>query len=325
MRACAVRAVRRGLPRGPRRLDDGRRAAVDPGRPRPVHRRRCSGSSAPTCSATAASCCSAAAPPTCSGGAGCSWSGWPCSSPSPASAGSPTDGLDADRRPLRHRGRRRLHDAGRPVDHHHELRGGPAAQPGAAGLRRRRRPAGSRSAWSPAACSTAIGWRWVFFAPVVLAALLLVAGAPRVPRDARRPRSRRFDLAGALTRHRRDDAARLRRRARARRRRPRSRRGGCAARALLLAAFVAVERRAPGAAGAAGHPALGRAGARNLGAMLFVGSFVGVPVHRRAVPAGAARLVGARDRAGAGRAGHRRDPRADAHAGLVRAVRQPAR
>ena len=64
----AARALRRALPRRARRLDDRRRAPLDPDRPRTCRRARCSGSSARTCSATAASCCSAAAPPTCSGG-----------------------------------------------------------------------------------------------------------------------------------------------------------------------------------------------------------------------------------------------------------------
>ncbi|MEV0678436.1 MFS transporter [Actinosynnema sp. NPDC050436] len=45
---------------------------------------------------------------------------------------------------------------------------------------------------------TAIGWRWVFFAPVVLALVLLVAAAKTLPRSSDRVRGR-FDLAGAVT------------------------------------------------------------------------------------------------------------------------------
>ncbi|KDN88149.1 hypothetical protein KCH_00810 [Kitasatospora cheerisanensis KCTC 2395] len=48
---------------------------------------------------------------------------------------------------------------------------------------------------------TAIGWRWVFFAPVLLAALLLAAATVLIPRQdvPRRPAGERFDLAGAVT------------------------------------------------------------------------------------------------------------------------------
>jgi EmrB/QacA subfamily drug resistance transporter len=47
---------------------------------------------------------------------------------------------------------------------------------------------------------TEIGWRWVFFLPVPVALLTLLAGLRLVPRDSRvvRP-SRSFDLAGAVT------------------------------------------------------------------------------------------------------------------------------
>src|SRR5918994_5531754 len=45
---------------------------------------------------------------------------------------------------------------------------------------------------------TAIGWRWVFFAPVVMAALLLVVAFKVVPRDDARVRGS-FDLGGALS------------------------------------------------------------------------------------------------------------------------------
>jgi MFS family permease len=47
---------------------------------------------------------------------------------------------------------------------------------------------------------TAIDWRWVFFAPVVLSALILPAGVRLVPRDeAPERRAGGFDLTGALT------------------------------------------------------------------------------------------------------------------------------
>ncbi|MGI5125751.1 MFS transporter [Pseudonocardia sp. CA-107938] len=47
---------------------------------------------------------------------------------------------------------------------------------------------------------TALGWRWVFFAPVLLAAALLGASAVLLPRDGAAPtRLRDLDLAGAAT------------------------------------------------------------------------------------------------------------------------------
>ncbi|WP_371776399.1 MFS transporter [Streptomyces sp. NBC_01438] len=47
---------------------------------------------------------------------------------------------------------------------------------------------------------TAIGWRWVFFAPVVLSLLILVAALVLVPKSARPDRSgKRVDAAGAFT------------------------------------------------------------------------------------------------------------------------------
>ncbi|MFJ9446062.1 MFS transporter [Kitasatospora sp. NPDC101235] len=46
---------------------------------------------------------------------------------------------------------------------------------------------------------TAVSWRWVFFAPVLLAGALLVAAVPLIPREAAPDRAPggRFDLAGA--------------------------------------------------------------------------------------------------------------------------------
>ncbi len=47
---------------------------------------------------------------------------------------------------------------------------------------------------------TALHWRWVFFAPVALSLVLLLAALPLVPRDtAPRRTGRRLDLAGAVT------------------------------------------------------------------------------------------------------------------------------
>lgn len=47
---------------------------------------------------------------------------------------------------------------------------------------------------------TAVGWRWVFFAPVLLSFLILVAALVCVPKSARPERSgKRIDIAGALT------------------------------------------------------------------------------------------------------------------------------
>jgi EmrB/QacA subfamily drug resistance transporter len=47
---------------------------------------------------------------------------------------------------------------------------------------------------------TEIGWRWVFFLPVPVALITLLAAIRLVPRDARVPRlSRSFDVAGAVT------------------------------------------------------------------------------------------------------------------------------
>ena len=81
-------------------------------------------------------------------------------------------------RPVRHRRRRRLHDPGRPVDHHHELRRGP--QRNRALLVYAGTAAGGFSLGLVAGgLLTALGWRWVFFAPVILAAAILLGRAAR--------------------------------------------------------------------------------------------------------------------------------------------------
>ncbi|WP_207946042.1 MFS transporter [Actinomadura sp. 7K534] len=126
---------------------------------------------------------------------------------------------------------------------------------------------------------TSIGWRWVFFAPVIMAALLLAAAVPLVKEPepgARRGVSGGFDLLGAfsitgammllvygvvrLERPGHDVALTV---------------AVLAGGAALLAAFVAIEHRAA-------HPLvrLGilRSGAlvrTNLSAMLFLGAFAG--------------------------------------------------
>jgi MFS family permease len=119
---------------------------------------------------------------------------------------------------------------------------------------------------------TEVGWRWVFFAPVVMASLLLALAIRVVPRDDA-IRTGSFDLAGALaitaamillvfTVVRAPDADAALTAA------------GLLGAALLLAAFTAIERRAPAPLvrlGILRSPALLRA---NAGTMLFIGAFV---------------------------------------------------
>ncbi|MFB7473138.1 MFS transporter [Kitasatospora sp. NPDC056184] len=125
---------------------------------------------------------------------------------------------------------------------------------------------------------TAISWRWVFFAPVLLAGGLLLAALPLLPRDqapARRP-GERFDLAGAATatgamlllvhtvvRIGEPDAAAGRTLAELA--------GGLA----LLAAFAAIERRSAAPLVRLGLLRSGPLLRANLGALLFAGSFFG--------------------------------------------------
>ena len=122
---------------------------------------------------------------------------------------------------------------------------------------------------------TAISWRWVFFAPVLVASALLAVAVRRVPRDVAPPRDdRRVDLAGAVTLTvgmlllvlgvvRAPDVAWELTAA------------TVTASALMLFLFVFVERRSPSPLvrlGILRSAALVRA---DLGALLFVGSFVG--------------------------------------------------
>ncbi|WP_327103829.1 MFS transporter [Nonomuraea glycinis] len=122
-----------------------------------------------------------------------------------------------------------------------------------------------------------IGWRWVFFAPVLLSALILVAAVPLIKETApSRPATGGFDLAGAFTitgsmlllvygvirlEHPGDGVA-----------------GTIltfAAGLALLAAFVVIERRSADPLVRLGILRSGPLVRANLGALLFVGSFAG--------------------------------------------------
>jgi MFS family permease len=120
----------------------------------------------------------------------------------------------------------------------------------------------------------AVDWRWVFFAPVVVASLLLAAAVRLLPRDGRPAVAAGFDVAGALTSTagmvlvvlavvQAHEAAPLRTA------------GVLALGLALLGAFLAVERRSPAPLlrlGLLRSAPLLRA---NAGAALLVGSFVG--------------------------------------------------
>lgn len=119
-----------------------------------------------------------------------------------------------------------------------------------------------------------IDWRWVFFAPVLLAGVILVFAVRLIPKEPRPQRAGGFDLAGAVTLTGAmlslvytvvmapdvSVAQSI---------------GTSAASLVLLAVFLAVERRSPAPLVRLGlfrSAALVRA---NLGAVLLVGSFVG--------------------------------------------------
>ena len=172
---------------------------------------------------------------------------------------------------------------------------------------------------------TAIGWRWVFFAPVLVASALLVVAVRHVPHDVAPPRDhRRVDVAGAVTLTvgmlllvlgvvRAPDVAWQLTAA------------TVGASAVLLAAFVVIERRSAAPLVRLGILRSGGPGAgRPRGDALrrLVRRF---PVHRRALPPGAARLVGAADRTGPHRRRDRRRDRPDDHPDARAPVRQPAR
>jgi MFS family permease len=119
---------------------------------------------------------------------------------------------------------------------------------------------------------TAIGWRWVFFAPVLMAVLLFVVAVKVVPRDTARAAGR-FDLGGAtsltgamillvFTVVRAPDvdlALTLL---------------GLAGSAALLTAFVVIERRAAEPLVRLGILRSGPLVRASLGAFLFIGAFV---------------------------------------------------
>ncbi|MGW6196223.1 MFS transporter [Kribbella sp. NPDC055110] len=122
---------------------------------------------------------------------------------------------------------------------------------------------------------TAIDWRWVFFAPVIVSAIILAGAVALIPRDTvRAEREGGFDLTGALTLTgsmlllvatvvRAPDVPTAQTVA------------GAAAGLVLLGAFVMIERRVDAPLirlGLLRNTALIRA---NLGAILLVGSFVG--------------------------------------------------
>ncbi len=95
--------------------------------------------------------------------------------------------LDADRRPVRHRSRRRLHDPGRALPHHHQLRRGPAAHQGPALWLLRTAAGGFSIGLVVGGLFTAVGWRRAFFAPVVLSADPARGARPRAPDATSRP------------------------------------------------------------------------------------------------------------------------------------------
>jgi predicted MFS family arabinose efflux permease len=122
---------------------------------------------------------------------------------------------------------------------------------------------------------TAIDWRWVFFAPVIVSALILAGAMALIPRDMPTARQRGgFDIGGALTLTgamlllvatvvRAPDVPMIQTLASA------------TAGLVLLSAFVLIEQRVAAPLirlGLLRNPALVRA---NLGAILLVGSFVG--------------------------------------------------
>ncbi|MFB6719763.1 MFS transporter [Kribbella sp. NPDC056345] len=122
---------------------------------------------------------------------------------------------------------------------------------------------------------TTIDWRWVFFAPVLVSAVILAAAIALIPRDAQRPAKRGgFDLAGAFTLTgamlllvaavvRAPDVAMAQTLVTA------------VAGTALLAAFIAIERRVSSPLVRLGLLRNGSLIRANLGAILLVGSFVG--------------------------------------------------
>ncbi|MFF4383269.1 MFS transporter [Kitasatospora sp. NPDC001547] len=124
---------------------------------------------------------------------------------------------------------------------------------------------------------TAVSWRWVFFAPVLLAGALLAAAVPLIPREAAPRRAGgRFDLAGAAAA---TGAMLLLVYGVVRIGEPGARAGTTAAvlagGLALLAVFTVVERRSPAPLVRLGVLRSGPLLRANLGAVLFAGSFFG--------------------------------------------------
>ena len=162
-----------------------RRAAVDPARPARVDLRRSSGRSTPT-RCRSPSCSSPAAGSATSSAAGaCSSFGVVVFAASSALIGfAPTETL-ARRRPRAPGRRRRVHDAGDPLDHLEHVPGRrSAARRSARGPASRRWR--SRSARSSAARSTEyVSWRSIFFLnlPVAIGAVVVTLFAAHESRD----------------------------------------------------------------------------------------------------------------------------------------------
>ncbi len=121
---------------------------------------------------------------------------------------------------------------------------------------------------------TTIDWRWVFFAPVLVSAVILAAAIALIPRDAQPAKRGGFDLAGAFTLTgamlllvaavvRAPDVALAQTLITA------------VAGTALLAAFIAIERRVSSPLVRLGLLRNGSLIRANLGAILLVGSFVG--------------------------------------------------
>ena len=232
-------------------------------------------------------------------------------------------GLDAARRPVRHRRRRRLHDAGRAVDHHHPLRRGPAPQPCPARVRRDRgrrvlarhdgRRVADRAALALGLLRTGAAGRTDPGGGDPAAAGRVAAGpCRRRLRPGRYPHADRVDAAAGV---RRGDLAG----------RADGPDGAGAGREPGAAGRLRGDRAAVGgAADPVRHPPVGTAGpgqSRRDAAGRFVRR---LPVRRCALPAGAPWLVRGRDRPGADGDRTGRDPGADPDAEAGRTVRQRA-